>query len=68
MKASEMRELSLKELKARRADEIEILQEMRFDQAVTGQLENPARIPITKREIARLNTIIHEIETQKATN
>jgi large subunit ribosomal protein L29 len=67
MKASEMRNLSLKELRARRADETEILQEIRFDQAVTGQIENPARIPITKREIARLNTIIHEKETQNAT-
>jgi large subunit ribosomal protein L29 len=67
MKASEMRDLSLKELKARKADEEEVLQEMRFDQAVTGQIENPARIPMTKREIARLNTVIHEKENQNAT-
>jgi large subunit ribosomal protein L29 len=67
MKASEMRDLSLKELEARKADEEEVLQEMRFDQAVTGQIENPARIPMTKREIARLNTVIHEKENQNAT-
>lgn len=67
MKASKMRELSLTELKARREDEKQILQDMKFDQAVTGQIENPARIPITRREIARLNTIIHEKENQNGT-
>lgn len=60
MKASELRELTLTELKARRKDEQEALQNMKFNKAVAGQLENPARVSITKREIARLNTIIHE--------
>lgn len=62
MKAKELRDLSLTELKARREDEKEALQDMRFNHAVAGQLENPARISMTKREIARLNTIIHEKE------
>lgn len=62
MKAKELRELSLTELKARRVDEKEALQDMKFNHAVAGQLENPARISMTKREIARLNTIIHEKE------
>jgi len=65
MKANEMRDLTVKELKARRADEEEALQNMKFDQAIAGQLENPARISMTKREIARLNTIIHEKENQE---
>jgi large subunit ribosomal protein L29 len=65
MKAKELRELSLTELKARRVDETEALQDMKFNHAVAGQLENPARISMTKREIARLNTIIHEKENQK---
>jgi large subunit ribosomal protein L29 len=65
MKASEMRELSLKELRARRIDEQEAMEDMRFDQAVTGQLENPARIAMTRREIARLNTIIQEKQNQE---
>ncbi|HYW35092.1 MAG TPA: 50S ribosomal protein L29 [Balneolaceae bacterium] len=64
MKAHKMRELSLTELRARREDEEEALQNMKFDQAVAGQLENPARITMTRREIARLNTIIHEKENQ----
>jgi large subunit ribosomal protein L29 len=63
-KAKELREFSLTELKARLEDEQQALQDMRFDQAVAGQIENPARIGITRREIARLNTIIHEKENQ----
>ena len=62
MKAKELRDLSLTELKARLEDERGALQDMRFNHAVAGQLENPARISMTKREIARLNTIIHEKE------
>ncbi len=60
MKPSELRELSLTELRSRRKDEKAALQNMKFNKAVAGQLENPARVSITKREIARLNTIIHE--------
>lgn len=62
MKAHELRELSLTELKARLKDEQKALQDMKFNHAVAGQLENPARIKMTKREIARLKTIIHEKE------
>lgn len=64
MKAHELKELSLTELKARLQDEKEALQNMRFNHAVAGQLENPARLKMTRREIARLNTIIHEKESQ----
>lgn len=64
MKAHELRELSLTELKARVADEKEALQNMEFNHAVAGQLENPARLKMTRREIARLKTIIHEKESR----
>ncbi|MDX1617228.1 MAG: 50S ribosomal protein L29 [Balneolaceae bacterium] len=62
MKAHEMRELTVTELKARLKDEEKALQDMKFNNAVAGQLENPARIKMTKREIARLKTVIHEME------
>lgn len=65
MKAHELRELSLTELKARLQDEKEALQNMKFNHAVAGQLENPARLKMTRKEIARLNTIIHEKESQE---
>ncbi len=60
MKAFELRELSIAELNARLKDESASLQKLNFSKAVTGQLENPARIMQTRREIARLKTIIKE--------
>lgn len=60
MKAHELRDLSLTELEARLKDEKETLVNFRFNKAIAGQIENPARIKNTKREIARLNLIINE--------
>ncbi len=66
MKASELRDLSITELKARVQDQKDALQDMKFNHAVAGQLENPARLKMTRREIARLKTIIHEKENQES--
>lgn len=60
MKAHEMRDLSLAELEARLKDEKEALMDYNFNKAIAGQIENPARIKNTRREIARLITIINE--------
>lgn len=60
MKAHELRDLTMTELEARLEDEIEALENFRFNKAIAGQIENPAKIKNTKREIARLNTIINE--------
>lgn len=60
MKAHELRELSITELQARLKDERSALQSLSFSKAVTGQLENPARIKSHRREIARLLTVINE--------
>lgn len=60
MKAHELRDLSLTELHARLNDELEVLTDLRFNKAIAGQIENPARVKNTKREIARLKTIIKE--------
>ncbi|MEX0662606.1 MAG: 50S ribosomal protein L29 [Balneolaceae bacterium] len=60
MKAHELRDLSLTELEARLADEKEALVEFKFNKAIAGQIENPARIKNTRREITRLITIINE--------
>ena len=58
MKASELRELSLEELKKRLADEEENLGNLRF-QLATSQLESPIRVRTVRRDIARLKTLIH---------
>lgn len=60
MKAHELRELTITELKARLKDERDVLQNLRFSKSVTGQLENPARLRNHRREVARLVTIIKE--------
>jgi len=60
MKTHELRDLSLSELEARLKDEKEALIDFRFNKAIAGQIENPARIKNTRREIARLITIIND--------
>lgn len=60
MKAAELRDLSLAELQARLNDEKTAIQELRFQKAITGQIENPSGLRIRKRLIARINTLIHE--------
>jgi large subunit ribosomal protein L29 len=64
MKASEARELGLEELQQKAAELKEQLFNLRFQQGV-GQLENSAKLKETKRDIARLKTVIKEIETKK---
>jgi ribosomal protein L29 len=56
MKAKEIRELSDAELEQKLIDTRQELFNLRF-QSVTGALENPARITLAKRDIARIITI-----------
>ncbi len=62
MKAHELRDLSITELKARLKDEKTSLQKLAFTKSVTGQVENPARLKEIRKEIARIHTVI----TQKS--
>jgi large subunit ribosomal protein L29 len=66
MKAHELRDKSIAELKARLNDEKQALQDMKFNKAIAGQLENPARLTMTRREIARIHTIITEKEQEES--
>lgn len=68
MKASEIRELSMED-RRRRVEELqEALFNLRF-QHETGQLENPQKLKQTKRDIARLKTLIGEARrTQRTEN
>ena len=61
MKASEIRELSREEIIRKTADLKEELFNLRFQHEV-GQLENPQKMKQTKRDIARVKTIIRELE------
>jgi large subunit ribosomal protein L29 len=61
MKMHEIRELTVDELKLRLEDSKEELANLRF-QKTLGQLNNPLRIRIVRKEIARLKTVVHEYE------
>ncbi|MEX0779252.1 MAG: 50S ribosomal protein L29 [Balneolales bacterium] len=63
MKASELRDLSITELKARIDDINNEVSQLNFNKAVAGQVENPAQMRARRRELARLKTIIHEKNT-----
>jgi len=61
MKASDVRSISREERVQKLEELTEELFNLRFQHA-TGQLENTMRIPQTKREIARLKTVIREMD------
>jgi large subunit ribosomal protein L29 len=59
MKTNELRELSAEELDKKAAELGQELFNLRF-QLHTGHLENSARIPQVRREIARVKTVLRE--------
>ncbi len=61
MKITEIRDLSVDELKKRLTDEEESLANLRF-QLATSQLESPIKVRTVRRDIARLQTLIGEKE------
>ena len=64
MELKKMREMSEAELNAELLKMKKELFNLRF-QHVTGQLENPIKMRETKRDIARVKTIIREKELAK---
>lgn len=60
MKAGEMRELSPEEMHRKLSDLKEELFNLRFQHGI-GQLENPSKMTQTKRDIARVKTLINEL-------
>lgn len=61
MKASELRNMSTDELKNKLKEVTKELFNLRFSHA-TGQLENPMLLNTTKKDIARIKTILKERE------
>ena len=59
MKAAELRELSIQELVEREKELARELFNLRFQMA-TGQLSNHTVIKKTKRDIARIKTVLKE--------
>ena len=61
MKAKELRDLSEEELREKIDELGQELFNLRFQKG-TGQLGNTAIIPKTKRDLARVKTVLREIE------
>jgi large subunit ribosomal protein L29 len=59
MKAEELRELDVEGLRARAAELEDEVFRMRVRKS-TGQLEKPAKIRDTRRDLARVKTILRE--------
>ena len=66
MKASEIRDMNVDEMEQKLSDLKEELFNLRFQHEI-GQLENPQRMKETKRDIARIKTIIREVEVKNRT-
>jgi large subunit ribosomal protein L29 len=59
MKAKELRELTQEELFKRRKDLKEEVFNLRFQHS-TGQLENTSRMRLIKKDLARIEAVLHE--------
>ena len=59
MKAEQIREMSADDLTAKQKELDEQLFRLRFQKSI-GQLDNPLKLRETRREIARLKTVIRE--------
>ncbi|MBK7159175.1 MAG: 50S ribosomal protein L29 [Ignavibacteria bacterium] len=61
MKANQVRDMPVEDLKISLKDNFESLENLRFRHAI-GQLENYKSLSNTKKDIARINTILREKE------
>jgi large subunit ribosomal protein L29 len=65
MKASDIRQLSVKELQEKASSLEEELFNLRF-QAKMGQLSNALRLRIVRKDVARVKTVLNEKRGEKA--
>jgi large subunit ribosomal protein L29 len=65
MKIMEIREIPELELRKRIKDEEENLVHLKFQKA-TSQLESPIKIRNVRREIAKMKTVLRQIELKNA--
>ena len=61
MKPAQLREMKELELNSKLSENLEILQNLKFQQALQ-QLEDGTMITKTKKEIAQIKTILNEIK------
>ena len=61
MKHSELNEMTPSELDVKLHEDVEALQNLRFQKSLQ-QLENPLQLRHLKKEIAQIKTVMHEFE------
>ena len=61
MKHSELNEMTTSELDVKLHEDVEALQNLRFQKSLQ-QLENPLQLRHLKKEIAQIKTVMHEFE------
>jgi large subunit ribosomal protein L29 len=64
MKASKMRDMSKEDLLLEEVELRKQIFKLRF-QTATGQLQNASKIRGVRRDVARILTILHELETAR---
>ena len=63
MKSSQLNEMNKLELESKLTDNLEALQNLRFQQALQ-QLEDGTMIPKIKKEIAQIKTVLNEMRLE----
>jgi large subunit ribosomal protein L29 len=66
IKASELKDLDLPEIRQRLVEAEEELANLRF-QLASHQLDNTAKVKIARRDVAKLKTVLHGREMEAAT-
>lgn len=64
MKASEIRDMTPNEIKQKLNEFKQELFNLRFQHEV-GQLENSKKLELAKRDVARLKTVLNELESKE---
>ncbi len=60
MKRSELNEMNTSELEVKLSENVEALQNLRFQKSLQ-QLENPIQIKYLRKEIAQIKTVLNEL-------
>jgi large subunit ribosomal protein L29 len=67
MKAAEIRELTVDDLRAREKELDDQLFRLRIQKSM-GQLEAPAKVAVVRRDLARIKTILREKQQAAGSN
>jgi large subunit ribosomal protein L29 len=67
MRIEEIRQMSKAEMEQNLEDKLEAMQNLKFQHA-THQLDNPLSIRLIRRDIARLKTVLNELNKKQTTD